>query len=497
MEITGVFKELIERNYVVVNQLVRIRWHFAAVEHFGRITVNGNIELLNQSYLQNEDESLGECVSQALVSFPDTSNLVPISVDFRGTYKAPSTATEHSYSELLNMQIVTPRNEEEKEKVTYEGILNPENVRHNGWRKIEFLYWSNQSPSIIFIPASKLRTERSRQDIRMELLRPFKFEHISDGMMPIDRSKYIENNLRSKQQPEIFQQTQNILRTHDVTSDSSNLQLLTSVIDKLAQALYYLRSIQEQNGEFMSHFSQRAELIENREDPMLLPPENISTEDILNDDFLTANLFDETPFLPFIEEQPAIDSGIANIVDVWTPIIEIYRQMNERFKELPTTKIDEEYYKEMSNYYYNSEMLKKLCDEAERCFGDRETFKMKFDEYYSATYNALAVQHGSSDPAEFLKEGDDPVKNASIQYFYILFDLKMFLDHAFTENTIDYTQFLTEKSVEVQTLSTETQDLEMVTVKESVTFRSLRLTGTRKKAPTKHCIVTKRLKRSV
>jgi len=521
MASSGVFKDLIKQCYIVPNQLVRFRWQFASVEHLGLVTADGEIQLVNQSYL--EDSSTTQCVSQALIPVDDYTQLVPISLTMGEKYKAPSTATEYSYRELLHMPIVTPRNKSESENETYSGILNPEKVRHNGYKKVEFMYWMKTAPSIVFLPASKLRTQKERERVRLDLIKPFMFSDISGGMMPVDLLSLAQNNLQLVQDMDLFQESNYIIQGLRSSVHITPVSIITELISKLSYAQRSLKQLQAENGDFQSHIQTRTEMIRNRlEDPMLvneteapatetltaissLPPEDFLQ---LDSDLLgMSNLFDTG----FVAEEASTPP------DFWCQILEVYQTMSSSFQTLSDTSIDSRYYEGMCKDSRNADMLQRMYNEIDKCFGgDRQLFKTKFDEHCFSVYSELLSStplKGADTvlPEDVLQETDDVLRNSSIQYFKILMDLKAFLDVALKEpeeqaliisKPPPMTDFLADyvERVDTATFPTKTPDqcLKVETIRIATTYTTMKVCPKRGAPPEPtHRIVTKRIKRTM
>lgn len=506
MEVVGAFKDLIDNCYIAENQVIRVRWMFASVEHLGRVTRNGSIQLLNQSYLGNGEAS-GDVVSQTLVPLPSTNDassveMVPISLTLGEKYKAPSTVTEKSYAELVNMRIVTPRNEEEKaENKTYADIITPDNVRHNGWRKLEFLFWHLDSPNIIFIPASKLRTPEARKSVNIQLLRPMLIEELSEVMLPMNALSFVENSLQMSQPPEPFNETRSIIGTMRDELQLKGVDRLHYLIERLSWAQYYLKMMRQQGGEVSNYFEVRQQMIEQRRnDPMLtqaahnLP--SMPPLDFFQDEVLEAGTIFNTDSLLFCgdSQQPSFEQQREREDNAWNPIVNVYKELLDKFKELEGSPTGKEYHKSMYGYFRKdqNEMLQKLYEAIDQHYGDRFLFKAKFNDYFCRKYNYLMATCPQPledcDPYQrVMEEGDDPVRNAHIQYFRMLSDFNEFLHYAIPNEDEDFVCDVLKdhvKGTETQTYSTKDPNryLQVDTHYEYLKYSTMRITGKRPRA---------------
>lgn len=489
-ESNGVFYDLLQDGYVQAGQAVQIRW-FTSFVQVGVLTESGHIQLASEPYLDKpETESDTDADSSELVAVKNEVSqhkVYPINISLGCKFRAPSTVTESSYGNIQEMPIVLPKNDKEAAETTYENILNRDKVRHNGWRKLEFLYVMYDRPTIVTLQAVKLRKAEDRKKIRAGLLRPLMFTRVASALMPVDDLAVVENNLYTLQSPEVYQQTQFILqqlRQRQVTT-ADNISFL---VDKLAQAQHNLLHMQLEQMQMQNYMRERADMINNhlRGDPMMNQEgayetlvNMFGTNGVNVDEILACDNLPPPTTVPAQGQPNRLDKVLS---DVWNIYSNLLQRFNETQPEVKQGSSD--FYRRMYNSSVDDKLLQSFYDCIDSHYnGNSETMKEELNTYITTLHRRLTDSFplsmedcgGNSDNywAAVLAESADEERNSLIREFNNVSELMLFLDIALCEKQKKLNEFISdslvtgvEREVDLGPSSTKTlviQDIKEIT----------------------------------
>lgn len=306
----GAFYSYIQEDYLVPGQAVQIRW-YTHLYAYGMLTDDGNIQLADSF-----------CVNQEL---PLITPSYCMNVSLGQKFKAPSTVTEQSYRDLQQTPIILPRNVKEQASSTYQGILDPSKVRHNGWRKIEFLFTIKGSLKVVALQAVHLRNKKTRESIRIKQLYPIMFHRLANACIPIDELSTVSCNLSNIQESDLFCRSSQIIERLREQSGTV-VDWISVLVDKLARAECCLQNMYDNHLNMQSYMSERADMIKEQ----LRGGDTMLNGQPCMYDFQSVP--EALPEGVFVEE--VLESGQVNSSpeppeynNPWMPLYDVYKQL--------------------------------------------------------------------------------------------------------------------------------------------------------------------------